>query len=189
MKKNCIQEDEIDLRELFLTLWAKKVFIIMFTMVVTLGAVGYVTLKKTVPLYEGSVLIEIGEIQSETFGSQILDNPENLIQILKVNGISADAPKRTNRILKVSFTSQNKNSIVDKLQKNVKLILERHKKKAKFYKNIIMTQQVGEIEVSSQPINKSKKKLIIAVTFVTGFILSVLLVFFMQFVKSFKEEK
>lgn len=52
------------------------------------------------------------------------------------------------------------------------------------YKN---TQLVGEITTNNSPI-KPKKSLIVAVAFVSGFILSIFLVFFIQFIKSPKEE-
>ena len=52
------------------------------------------------------------------------------------------------------------------------------------YKN---TKIVGDIIISDNPI-KPKKKLIVVVGFVTGFILSVFAVFFLQFIGSFKEE-
>jgi len=52
------------------------------------------------------------------------------------------------------------------------------------YKN---TKIVGDIIISDNPI-KPKKKLIVVVAFVTGFILSVFVVFFLQFIGSFKEE-
>jgi uncharacterized protein involved in exopolysaccharide biosynthesis len=53
------------------------------------------------------------------------------------------------------------------------------------YKN---TQVVGKIITNDYPI-KPKKKLIVVVAFVTAFILSVFLVFFMEFIKGFKEEE
>ena len=34
-----IQEDEIDLRELFKTIWEKKLFVILFTSIVTFSAI------------------------------------------------------------------------------------------------------------------------------------------------------
>lgn len=37
-----IEEDEIDLRELFLTLWKKKVFIVLLTFIVTVSSILYV---------------------------------------------------------------------------------------------------------------------------------------------------
>jgi uncharacterized protein involved in exopolysaccharide biosynthesis len=53
------------------------------------------------------------------------------------------------------------------------------------YKN---TEIVGKIIINDYPV-KPKKKLIVIFAFVTGFILSIFLVFFMNFIKSFKEEK
>ena len=54
-----IQEDEIDLKELFKTIWAKKIFIVIFTLVVTTLA-GFYAYSKT-PIYEAKALLEIGE--------------------------------------------------------------------------------------------------------------------------------
>lgn len=53
--------------------------------------------------------------------------------------------------------------------------------------NVQNSKVVGQIQVSDSPI-KPKKKLIVVVAFVTGFILSIFLVFFMQFIASFKNE-
>lgn len=54
-----IQEDEIDLRELFKIIWDKKIFIIIFTLAITVLATVY-TYSKT-PIYEAKALLEIGE--------------------------------------------------------------------------------------------------------------------------------
>ncbi|MCT7605861.1 hypothetical protein [Aliarcobacter butzleri] len=52
-----------------------------------------------------------------------------------------------------------------------------------------MTKQIGEIIISNEPINKPKKSLIIATAFVTGFILSIFLVFFIEFIRTLKKEE
>ena len=57
-----IQEDEIDLRELFLTLWKKKVFIVLLTFIVTVSSILYINFKPYEPLYQGKLLVEIGEV-------------------------------------------------------------------------------------------------------------------------------
>ena len=59
MQEKYLQEDEIDLRELFKTIWDKKVFIVIFTLVITILAAIY-AYNKT-PIYEAKALIEIGE--------------------------------------------------------------------------------------------------------------------------------
>ncbi|QFR48904.1 hypothetical protein FJR48_03880 [Sulfurimonas lithotrophica] len=53
------------------------------------------------------------------------------------------------------------------------------------YKN---TDVIGDIMTNDSPV-KPKKKLIVIVAFVTGFILSIFLVFFMEFIRGFREEK
>ena len=53
--------------------------------------------------------------------------------------------------------------------------------------NIIKTQIIGKVEKSNKPV-KPKKTLIIIIAFITGFILSIFLVFFIEFIRSLKEE-
>ncbi|OCL96484.1 Wzz/FepE/Etk N-terminal domain-containing protein [Aliarcobacter thereius] len=67
-----IQEDEIDLRELFKIIWDKKNFIILFTLVVTILA-GIYAYSKT-PIYEAKSIVRIGYI-----GEQIVE-PSNIIE-------------------------------------------------------------------------------------------------------------
>ncbi len=54
--------------------------------------------------------------------------------------------------------------------------------------NINRTHIIGKIKEQNHPI-KPKKKLIIIIAFITGLILSIFLVFFLEFVKSFKKEE
>ncbi|WP_419782418.1 Wzz/FepE/Etk N-terminal domain-containing protein [Malaciobacter marinus] len=68
---------------------------------------------------------------------------------------------------------------------NQKLLKEKRKLKTNYFKR---TYAEGEVLKHKNPI-KPKKKLIVVVSFVTGFILSIFLVFFMQFIKSFKEDE
>ena len=59
MQEKYLQEDEIDLRELFKTIWARRFFVIAFTLVVTVLAAVYAYTKT--PIYEAKALLEIGE--------------------------------------------------------------------------------------------------------------------------------
>ena len=59
MQEKYLQEDEIDLRELFKTIWDRRFFVIAFTLVVTVLAAIYAYTKT--PIYEAKALIEIGE--------------------------------------------------------------------------------------------------------------------------------
>ena len=189
VQNNLIQEDEIDLRELFKILWAKKIFIIFVTFLITIGSIIYVFIKNPIPIYEGKVLIEIGEIQSSNFGNIYFDTPNNLSEILKVYfSVTSFVPKGTNKLLELNITNSNQKIIEDKLEKTVKYILQRHQEKADFHKNYIMTKQIGDITINPSPINQPKKKLLIVVSLICGFFLSILLVFFINYMKMIKKE-
>ena len=192
MKQNnqSYKEEEIDLRELFKRIWDSRKFVLVFTLVVTVISVIYVFFKNPTPIYQGQALIEIGEIQSESFGSSLFDNPNNLSIILNSKfDIKSNIPKRTNNLIEISANSTDKDEINNKIKEVITYVIKRHKIKSKFYKNSIMTKEIGNININPKPINKLKKKLIVVVTFVTGFILSIFIVFFMQFISNMKEEK
>ncbi|MCK9454065.1 Wzz/FepE/Etk N-terminal domain-containing protein [Sulfurimonas sp.] len=184
-----IQKDEIDLRELFKTLIKHKTKIILITLVVTLVATVYALMKNPTPIYQGKVLVEIGEIQSENFGTSYFDNPNNLSAVISTQfkNLSASTPRSTNKLLELATSNSNKDLIKRDLNKAVSFILDRHKEKANFYSNYIMTKQIGDINIDDSPINAPKKKLIIAVAFITGLILSIFLVFFLEFLRNEKE--
>ena len=71
-----IEEDEIDLRELFKTIWNKRFFILIFTSIITLVAIIY-SYSKT-PIYEVKSVVRIGYINDK-----LLVNNEVLVQKLK----------------------------------------------------------------------------------------------------------
>ncbi|WP_157840863.1 GNVR domain-containing protein [Halarcobacter anaerophilus] len=101
---------------------------------------------------------------------------ENLIKE-KENILNETIPK-LNRKLQFDISERIQN-LKDKLQ------LEKLKLTNVSIKN---SEIVGNIIVDEDPI-KPKKILIIAVAFVTGFILSIFLVFFIEFVNSIKKEE
>ena len=187
--KEQIIEDEIDLRELFRAIWEKKIFILLFTTIVTFISVIYVYSKNPIPLYQGKIYIEIGQIQSQNFGQISLDSASDLAGILNLEfKVNANIFKSTTKILEISITNEDKNLIKQNLEKSIEFIINKHKEKAKFYENVIMTRQVGDIEIDKNPINMPKKKLIVVVSFISGFILSIFIVFFMQFINSIRKE-
>jgi uncharacterized protein involved in exopolysaccharide biosynthesis len=184
-------EEEIDLRDLFKTIWNKKVFILVFTFLVTLISVVYVYFKNPVPIYQGKAYIEIGEIQSQNFEPSLLDTTDNLAEVLslELKVDAAKSSKKSTNLLEITSNDKDKQIIENNLKLAVEFVLNRHKEKAKFYENVIMSKQIGDITISDQAINKPKKTLIVVVSFVTGFILSIFLVFFMQFVNGIRKEK
>lgn len=186
-----LQEDEIDLRQLWMTLVNRKVVIFSITIVVTIIAIIFAW--TTVPLYSGSVLLEVGEVvnnnqvvnnQATTIYS--LDNINNLKEITtQATGTNANIPSGTSNILKLSIESSNPSEIKVKLENAAQFIIARHQEKAKLYQNdnskIRMTQVIGDIQIGSNPI-KPKKQLIISVGFISGLIFGIFLAFFLEFI-------
>ena len=190
MQENKIlNEDEIDLRELFKTIWDKRFFIIIFTFIITLISFIYVLLKNPTPVYEGNLSVQIGEIQSENFGNKIIETPQNLSYILEVEfKVNPNIAKRTTSILEIKYSNEDKARIKIILEDVKNFIITKHENDTSFYKNKIMTKQIGDIKISEEAINKPKTALILTVAFITGFILSIFLVFFIQFIQSIKKE-
>ena len=190
MQENKIlNEDEIDLRELFKTIWDKRFFIIIFTFIITLISFIYVLLKNPTPVYEGNLSVQIGEIQSENFGNRIIETPQNLSYILGIEfKVNSTIAAGTTSILEIKYSNEDKERIKTILEDAKKFIITKHENDTLFYKNKIMTKQIGDIKISEEAINKPKTALIVTVAFITGFILSIFLVFFIQFIQSIKRE-
>ena len=184
-------EDEIDLRELIKTLLIYKYLILIFTSFVTILSVVYVLQKNPTPIYKGSLYMEIGTIQDKNFQPVIIENASDLAYILNLEfDVKAVVPKEVSinkylqtKLIEISFENEDKNKIRETLEKIKDYIVEKHKKDTKYYENIIMTKQIGDIKISNEEINKPKKALIVAISFVTAFILSIFLAFLIDFVK------
>ena len=184
-----LQEDEIDLRELFKTLWKHKIFILAFTSMVTFIALIYVLLKNPIPIYQGKMYLEIGQIQNKNFAPISIEKVTDLAYILNLEfKVNSNIPKNTFNLIEITFDNVDKNIINDTLTRVKGFVLEKHKEQTSFYESVIMTKQIGDIIISNEPINKPKKSLIITVAFVTGFILSIFLVFFIEFIRTLKKE-
>ena len=254
VQNNQLQEDEIDLRELFLSIWRYKKFVIIFTLIVTLGAIVYIYVKT--PIYEVSAIVKIGSIKNSNSNNNnnnnnnnnLIENPNNLIQRLQLlymekkqkndNTVVKEISliKGTENLIKIDVnTNENQNGVykleeitnniiknhakdidnyVSLIKQNIKNLqqqkLELESSKNKFdgsmvikfdltskidnlnleisSYNIKKTELLGNIITNDYPI-KPKKKLIVTVAFMTGFILSIFLVFFIEFIKGIKKEK
>ena len=198
MQENKIlNEDEIDLRELFKTIWDKRFFIIIFTFIITLISFIYVLLKNPIPVYEGKIYFEMGEMKGETYGSKLIENTNDLASLINITfnenssfskeeNPNALLKKGTTKILEITYFGENKDNIKNKLEKIKEFIMVRHQKLSNFYDIAVQTEQIGDIEISEEAINKPKKALIVTVAFITGFILSIFLLFFIQFIQSIK---
>lgn len=109
MEEKVYVEEEIDLRELFLIVARKKYLILGFTLLITLLAVIYVSIKT--PIYEVKALLEIGNYKAEQ--TIILDDANELSQ--KLSTIFINLKKNdTNKefeITKISTLKGMKNFI------------------------------------------------------------------------------
>ncbi|MFY4860017.1 Wzz/FepE/Etk N-terminal domain-containing protein [Aliarcobacter butzleri] len=184
-----LQEDEIDLKELFKTIWKYKIFVLVCTSMITFIALVYVLLKNPIPIYQGKMYLEIGQIQNKNFVPVAIEKVTDLAYILNLEfKVNSNIPKNTFNLVEITFDNENKNIINETLIKVKGFVLEKHKEQKSFYESVIMTKQIGDIIISNEPINKPKKTLIITVAFVTGFILSIFLVFFIEFIRTLKKE-
>lgn len=123
-------------------------------------------------------------MQSENFGDRVIENPRDLAYVINSEfAVSVGLAKGTSLILEIAAKNSDKNEIKNVLEKAKDFVIARHIEKSQFYKEKIMTKQIGEVKIANAPINTPKRKLIVAVAFVTGLILSLFLVFFMEFIK------
>lgn len=78
MEEKVYVEEEIDLRDLFKSIWDRRVFILVFTAVLTILAIVYVNIKT--PIYEVKSVVRIGYIgESLVESSNIIEKKLRLI--------------------------------------------------------------------------------------------------------------
>ena len=139
MKENkLLAEDEIDLRELFKTIWAKKVFIAIFTFVITVLAAIYAYTKT--PIYEAKVLVEIGEYKTSKVSE---DREGKNIYSSEFTKISVDDAATLEKKLTTLYVDMEKN-IKDKTSEITSITL------AKGLKNFL--------EIKSEAISNDEAK-------------------------------
>ena len=104
-----LEEDEIDLKELFKTIWAKKIFIVIFTLVVTILA-GFYAYSKT-PIYEAKALLEIGEYKINNTTKNSVDDASTLEKKLSILFVDMEKnlKDKTSEISNISVVKGLKN--------------------------------------------------------------------------------
>ena len=245
-----IEEDEIDLKELWKTIVNRKKFVFIFTFIVTIGAIIW-ALTRT-PIYEVKAFIEVGSIShnnnnNNNNNNKAIENPNNLVQRLQIiymknipkeqdtSITKISTVKKTINLIEITANSISNDKATEKLNQIIDDIKSKHQIEINNYINLINTninnlkaqkleledknnrfegslavkynlttklnelslqissnnikntQIVGKIITNNYPI-KPKKKLIVTVAFVTGLILSIFLVFFLEFIRNDEKE-
>ena len=186
-----IHDDEIDFHDVWVILSRYKYFILIFTFIITLGCFIYTIVKNPVPIYTGSIMIEIGEVKSDNYAHAYLDNAYNLKTVLeKEFAVTVTMPEVYNRlvgeksmndILIINVNNEDKSLIKPFLLKVKDFIIKRHQEKSKLFDDYIMSQQIGNVEIEDKPINALNQKLIVFVSFIIGLIVSMFIVVFLEY--------
>ncbi len=112
-KQNTYTEDEIDLRELLKTIMDRKLFIIVFTSIITIGAIIWAFTRT--PIYEVKSNIQIGFI-----GKNLIANPETLIKtanlVFHVGEKISTKKKFVSKVSSISTVKKLKNFVEIKTQ-------------------------------------------------------------------------
>lgn len=189
MKEKQYLESEIELREFCIEIWQKRIFVLSVTIFFTIITLVYVTFKVPTAIYYGKILLEIGEIQSNEFSSKIIDDPKDLSEILRAElKVKTFIPRNTTKLLEIIVENENKEIIKKDLNLAIDLVLARHQQKAKFYENVIMSRVIIN-EINNEPINKLKKTSLVLIGSLTGFILSIFIIFFIKFIKNIRKDE
>ena len=154
-----------------------------------------------------SVIIYIkNQYSTKTYpkvNASIEKKAKNIIKISIQDYYNPNAIKVYKNILQSIKNQENKkiSNIKNLLISSIKTLKQQEKKDPKNYlkyeeqiinlkyqlASITNTTQIGNILKSNSPI-KPKRKLIITIAFVTSFILSIFIIFFIEFIKSLREE-
>ncbi len=111
-EKEYFQNDEIDLKELFKTIWNKKYFIIILTGIITIFSIVFVLFKT--PIYGAKALVEIGNYKLYTNKpNELLDNANSLVKRLNMLFIDKfeNEKARVSKIVAISVPKKQENFI------------------------------------------------------------------------------
>jgi LPS O-antigen subunit length determinant protein (WzzB/FepE family) len=131
-----IQEDEIDLRELFRTIMDSKKLIILITSVITILAVIYA--YTTTPLYEAKALVEIGNYKVNNNNN---NNNSTNIKIL------LNKPTQLSKRLNVIFIDIHKND-KDKKSEVISILVPKESKEFLEIKALAISNELAIKEIN-----------------------------------------
>lgn len=164
-----IQEDKIDLKELFAVLKRRKKLIWSVTSLLTLLALIYVFVAK--PVYEVKTMIEVGQIDAKPIDN-VNDIKQKLsykyqvnvkgkkIELPRVKTISV--PKKSDRILSLIIHSNNNEEGIKYIQTVINKIETQYKEKTDAYTNSqkeLITLTREDIKENTASLTQMKKEL------------------------------
>ncbi len=164
-----IQEDKIDLKELFAVLKRRKKLIWSVTALLTLLALVYVFVAK--PVYEVKTMIEVGQIDAKPIDN-VNDIKQKLsykyqvnvkgkkIELPRVKTISV--PKKSDRILSLIIHSNNNEEGIKYIQTVINKIETQYKEKTDAYTNSqkeLITLTREDIKENTASLTQMKKEL------------------------------
>ena len=142
---NETEEKEIDLRELFKIIWNKKLFIVIFTSIITLLAILYMYSKT--PIYEVSSVIKIASVNnviiedSELLAKKVklIYNVEDKEVITKDNGIvsKVSITKNVPNFIEIATQALSNKTAIEKNNEVLKFIQDEYKYKIDEYKELV----------------------------------------------------
>ena len=158
-----IEEDKIDIRELFSVLKRRKKLIWSVTALFTLLALIYVFVAK--PVYEVKTMIELGQIDAKPIDN-VNDIKQKLLYEYQVNAKgkkielprvkTISVPKKSNRILSLIIHSNNNEEGITYIQTVINKIETQYKEKTDAYTN----SQKELIKLTQQDITENSINLI-----------------------------
>ncbi len=165
-----IQEDEIDLREIFATLKKRKKLIGIITVALTMLAIIYAFFIAK-PIYEIKTMIEIGQIDAKPIDSvnnvqqklsyeYQVNTKGNKIELPRVKSISV--PKKADSILALSINSYSNDEGIKYIQNIISKIKIQYKEKTNAYTNSqkeLITLIQKDILDNTDSLLQMKKKL------------------------------
>ncbi len=155
----CYDEDEIDLKELFKTIWKYKKFIAIFVIIITSLTTLYIVMKPNI--YRVDSILKIGYYRNS---NTLLENPQTLVEELKfiydVKGSShkksfpfvdkVNAIKKAQNLIQISVLGLSKDSAKNLIEKVDKNIVGKHLQIIdKYKKNIQYTINTYQKELNA----------------------------------------
>jgi len=174
--------EEIDLKKTiqilarYLNLALKRKVIILFlASLITLAAFLYISQKKYVPAYEGSMVFEIGKLYSSDGRLSDIEHAASLSILLEEKfNVKSQRLRSSPNIVKITAKNITKIDTMAYLNRVYDFVINRHHEMSSFNDKNINTKVVTDASVGDNPINFPRK-----IIFIYTFIFSIIIISFL----------